>query len=197
MDYDGRSVSGECCLYDIDPELIRKSVRKLMQQVAQVEREKEEFKVQLQAARKELDDAANQQTRSENKMSKLQQMLRNANEEKANLESKLAQKQLALHGVEDALKLKTDELNALIDKYKSLELQFSSVSEQKSQIEVRHVFLLTFYDFSRPKLRTFVLGTPMLRFTFLHTLSRYLKFICLNMDSYMAIIGSIGKVETE
>lgn len=107
-----------------------------MQQVAQVEREKEEYKVQLQSARKELDDAANQQTRSENKMSKLQQMLRNANEEKANLESKLGQKQLALQGVEDALKLKSDELGALIDKHKSIELQFAGVSEQKSQTEV-------------------------------------------------------------
>lgn len=118
-----------------------------MQQVAQVEREKEEYKVQLQAARKELDDAASQQTRSENKLSKLQQMLRNANEEKANLESKLAQKQLALHGVEDALKLKTDELNALIDKYKSLELQFSSMSEQKSQIEVRYILIFHYFFF--------------------------------------------------
>lgn len=136
MDYDGRSVSGECCLYDIDPELIRKSVRKLMQQVAQVEREKEEYKVQLQTARKELDEAANQHTRCENKISKLQQMLRNANEEKSNLESKLAQKHLALQGVDDALKLKSNELNTLTDKYKSLELQFSSMSEQKSQTEV-------------------------------------------------------------
>lgn len=136
IDYDGRSVSGECCLYDIDPELIRKSVRKLMQQVAQVEREKEEYKVQLQAARKELDDAANQQTRTENKMSKLQQVLRNANEEKASLESKLTQKQLALQSVEDALKIRSDELNLLSDKYKSLELQYSSLAEQKSQTEV-------------------------------------------------------------
>lgn len=107
-----------------------------MQQVAQVEREKEEFKVQLQTAKKELDDAANQQSRYENKISKLQQVLRNGNEEKANLESKLTQKQLALQSVEDALKQKSDELNILMDKFKSLELQLSSISEQKSQTEV-------------------------------------------------------------
>lgn len=150
MDYDGRSVSGECCLYDIDPELIRKSVRKLMQQVAQVEREKEEYKVQLQSARKELDDAANHQHRSENKISKLQQVLRNANEEKASLESKLTQKQLALQSVEDALKIKSDELNHLSDKFKSLELQYSSLSEQKSQTDVsviRVEFVLFFHIF--------------------------------------------------
>lgn len=121
-----------------------------MQQVAQVEREKEEYKVQLQAARKELDDAANHQTRTENKMSKLQQVLRNANEEKASLESKLTQKQLALQSVEDALKIRSDELNLLSDKYKSLELQYSSLAEQKSQTDVsgylRYFDLLSFLN---------------------------------------------------
>lgn len=136
-------------MYDIDPELIRKSVRKLMQQVAQVEREKEEYKVQLQTARKELDDAANQQTRCENKVSKLQQIIRNANEEKANLESKLTQKQLAIQSVEDALKQKTDELNALIDKYKSLELQLSSMSEQKSQTEVSEIRTFSIFEIEK------------------------------------------------
>lgn len=134
MEYDGRS--GECCLFDIDPEMIRKSVRKLMLEVGKVEREKEEYKVQLQAARKELEEAANQQTRCENKMAKLQQALRHANEEKANLEAKLTQKHLALQSVDDALKLKSDELNTLSDKHKSLELHLSSVSEQKAQTEV-------------------------------------------------------------
>lgn len=136
VDYDGRSVSGDCCLVDIDPEMIRKSVRKLMQQVGQVEREKEEYKVQLQAAKKQLEEAANQQHRCENKMSKLQQILRTANEEKGNLEAKLVQKQLALQSVEDALKLKSDDFNLLTDKYKSLESQFACVSEQRCQSEV-------------------------------------------------------------
>lgn len=138
IDYDGRSVGGDCCLVDIDPEMIRKSVRKLMQQVGQVEREKEEYKAQLQTAKKQLDEAAQQQNRSDNKMSKLQQMLRSANEDKANLESKLVQKQLALQGVEDALKLKTDDLNLLTDKFKNLESQLCSVSEQRNQCEVRN-----------------------------------------------------------
>lgn len=124
---------------DIDPENIRKSVRKLMQQVAQVEREKDDYKVQLQAAKKQLEEAATQQTRCENKMSKLQQMLRAANEDKANLEAKLVQKQLCLQSVEDALKLKSDDLSMLTDKYKSLESQFESVSQQRSQSEVSRI----------------------------------------------------------
>lgn len=170
IDYDGRSATGECCLYDIDPELIRKSVRKLMQQVAQVEREKEENKVQLQAARKELEDAANQQTRSDNKISKLQQILRNANEEKANLESKLTQKQLALQSVEDALKLKSDEYNNLIDKYKSLELQHSSLLEQKSQTEVSNISLL---------------------------LAILFYFVYFHIGLVFVELGSLGKIQTE
>lgn len=142
IDYDGRSVGGDCCLVDIDPEMIRKSVRKLMQQVGQVEREKEEYKVQLQSAKKQLDEAAHQQSRSDNKMSKVQQMLRAANEDKANLEAKLVQKQLSLQGLEDALKLKTDDLNLLTDKFKNLESQLCSVSEQRSQCEVRNYCLI-------------------------------------------------------
>lgn len=152
IDYDGRSASGECCLYDIDPELIRKSVRKLMQQVAQVEREKEEYKAQSQATKKELDDALNHQTRCENKISKLQQSLRNANEERANLESKLTQKQLTLQSVEDALKQKGDELSTLIDKYKNLEMQFAGVSDQKSQIEVSDALNIIEYKIRLKKL---------------------------------------------
>lgn len=136
IDYDGRSVSGECCLYDIDPEMIRKSVRKLMQQIGQVEREKDEYKMQLQSTKKELEDATNQQIRYEHKMAKLQQTLRGVNEEKANLDAKLNQKQMTLQSVEEALKVKTDDLSGLTDKYKNLDLQYSSLSEQKMQIEV-------------------------------------------------------------
>lgn len=137
IDYDGRSVGGDCCLVDIDPEMIRKSVRKLMQQVGQVEREKEEYKVQLQTTKKQLDEAAQQQNRCDNKISKLQQILRVANEDKTNLEAKLVQKQLALQGIADALKLKSDDLNLLTDKFKNLETQHCSVSEQRGQLEVR------------------------------------------------------------
>lgn len=134
-DYD-RSCPGECSLVDIDPELVRKSVRTLMQQVAQVERDKDDFKAQLCAAKKQLEDAANQHTKSENKISKLQQLLRNEKEEKASLEAKISQKQMALNGVEEALKLKSDDFNMLKEKYKSLESQLHSVSAQRAQSEV-------------------------------------------------------------
>lgn len=116
--------------------MIRKSVRKLMQQIGQVEREKEEYKAQLLGARKQLEEAANLQNRCESKLSRLQKTLRSADEEKANLEAKLGQKQMAVQSLEDAFKLKTDDLNLLTDKYKSLESQLHSVFEQKNQLEV-------------------------------------------------------------
>lgn len=127
-------------MVDVDPELVRKSVRTLMQQVAQVEREKDEFKTQLCAAKKQLDDASNQQTKSDNKLAKLQQALRSANDDKANLEAKLVQKQLSLAGIEEALKLKSDDFNMLKEKYKSLEAQLSSVTDQRGQSEVSITF---------------------------------------------------------
>lgn len=118
-----------------------------MQQIGHVEREKDEYKMQLQATKKELEDATNQQIRYEHKMAKLQQTLRTANEEKANLDAKLNQKQMTLQSVEEALKLKSDDLNALAEKYKSLDLQYSSISEQKMQIEVgfQHSFHCSYY----------------------------------------------------
>jgi rootletin len=38
--HDNRSVSGENLIVDVDPELVRKGVRTLMHQVAQIERER-------------------------------------------------------------------------------------------------------------------------------------------------------------
>lgn len=116
--------------------MIRKSVRKLMQQIGQIEREKEDYKIQLQATKKQLDEAGTQQHRTENKISKLQQHLRTANEEKANLEAKLVQKQMALQSIEEALKVKNDDLNLLTDKFKSLELQLNSMAGERNQLEV-------------------------------------------------------------
>lgn len=128
-----------------------------MQQVAHVEREKEDFRTQLSAAKKQLEEASNLQTKTENKLSKLQQQLRAANEEKANLEAKLVQKQMALSGVEDALKIKSDDFNMLKEKYKSLESQLNSVSDQRAQCEVSY-FTKIYVDFF-PNLKTPFTGT--------------------------------------
>lgn len=136
-DYDNRSCHSDMPIIDVDPELVRKGVRTLMQQVAQIEREKDDFKTQLGTAKKQLQEAADTQSKGENKLGKFQQMLRGIQEEKANLEAKLSQKGSALLAVEENLKQKTDELNMLRDKAKNLELSLSSNTEERAQCEDR------------------------------------------------------------
>lgn len=76
-------------------------------------------------------------TRSENKISKLQQTLRSVQDEKANIESKLTQKSSNLQNVEEILRQKSEELNHLREKVVSLELQLGSGAEERGQCEVK------------------------------------------------------------
>ena len=116
--------------------MVRKGVRTLMQQVAQIEREKDDYKAQLCTAKKQLQENAEQHNRSENKISKLQQTLRSVQEDKANTEAKLTQKESTLANTEDALKQKIAEASNLRDKVTSLELQLGTGSEERGQCEV-------------------------------------------------------------
>lgn len=136
-DFDNRSCASEMPLIDVDPDLVRKGVRQLMQQVAQIEREKDDFKAQLTTAKKQLQEAADNHAKGESKLTKLQQVLRAINEDKANAESKLSQKGSALSSVEENLKQRTDELNMLREKTKNLELNLSSNTEERGQCEER------------------------------------------------------------
>jgi len=124
-------------IIDVDPEMVRKGVRSLMQQVAQIEREKDDFKSQLTTAKKQYQEITDLQTRSDNKISKLQQVLRSCQEEKTNLESKLSQKINAYQTVDETLKQKTDELNSLREKYAALELALGTGAEERGQCEVK------------------------------------------------------------
>lgn len=116
--------------------MVRKGVRTLMQQVAQIEREKDDYKAQLCTAKKQLQESGEQHGRSENKISKLQQTLRAVQEDKANLEAKIQQKDSMLGNVDEALKQKTLEANGLREKVTSLELQLGSGTEERGQCEV-------------------------------------------------------------
>ncbi|XP_017465637.1 PREDICTED: rootletin isoform X1 [Rhagoletis zephyria] len=137
-DYDARSTS-QCpdvpC--DLDPDLVRKGVRNLMHQVAQIEREKDDMKVQLSAAKKQLQDAAEQQLRCDGKVSKLQQMLRHLQEEKGNLDTERSMKISALNALEEKFKQKCDECQQMREKINQLEMQLASCNEENSQIEDR------------------------------------------------------------
>lgn len=146
QDYDRGSVASDgCVVLDVDPEMVRKGVRTLMQQVAQIERERDDFKAQLCTAKKQLHEGSEQHSRSENKISKLQQTLRAAQEEKANTEAKLAQKESALGHIEDQLQVKTSESNALRECVNSLELQLGTTNEERAQCEVSVHSQLHFY----------------------------------------------------
>lgn len=89
------------------------------------------------SAKKQIHESGEINCRNENKICKLQQSLRTVQEEKANVESKLTQKSNVLASVEEALKLKTDELNLLREKNASLELSLNSTNEEKAQCEER------------------------------------------------------------
>ncbi|XP_062702391.1 rootletin isoform X2 [Aedes albopictus] len=132
-----RSLSGDNAIIDVDPEMVRKGVRTLMQQVAQIERERDDFKVQLCTAKKQLQEGGDNQMRLEGKICKLQQHNRAIHEDKTNLESKLAQKTTALQTTEETLRQKSDDLNITREKAAHLEQSLSSTSEEKNQLEER------------------------------------------------------------
>ncbi|XP_039495545.1 rootletin isoform X1 [Drosophila santomea] len=137
-DYDNRSTS-QCPdgPIDVDPDLVRKGVRNLMHQVAQLEREKDDYKSQLGAAKKQLQDAAEQQLRCDAKLGKLQAMLRNLQEEKSNLETDRKMKISAIQALEEKLKHRNDECQMLRERLAQTEMQLAATSEENGQNEER------------------------------------------------------------
>ncbi|KAH8291988.1 hypothetical protein KR054_002938 [Drosophila jambulina] len=137
-DYDARSTS-QCPdgPIDVDPDLVRKGVRNLMHQVAQLEREKDDYKSQLGAAKKQLQDAAEQQVKCDAKLGKLQAMLRNLQEEKSNLETDRKMKISAIQALEEKLKHRNDELMMLQERLAQTEMQLAATSEENAQNEER------------------------------------------------------------
>ncbi|XP_055529661.1 rootletin isoform X2 [Wyeomyia smithii] len=135
--HETRSLSGDNAIIDVDPEMVRKGVRTLMQQVAQIERERDDFKVQLCSSKKQLQESCDNQMRLEGKICKLQQHNRAVNEDKTNLEAKLAQKISSLHSTEETLRQKNDELNVTREKGIHLEQSLASLTEEKGQLEER------------------------------------------------------------
>ncbi|XP_030369241.1 rootletin [Scaptodrosophila lebanonensis] len=137
-DYDTRSTS-QCpdAPIDVDPDLVRKGVRNLMHQVAQIEREKDDYKSQLCAAKKQLQDAAEQQLRCDTKVGKLQMLLRNLQEEKSNLETERKMKISELNALEEKFKHRSDECQMLRERLAQTEMQLGATSEENSQNEDR------------------------------------------------------------
>lgn len=80
----------------VDPDVVKKGVRNLMQQVAQVEREKDDYKSQLSNMSKQLEEIGDIHKQTDNKLNTTIQILRKLQDEKIELESKLGQKQSIL-----------------------------------------------------------------------------------------------------
>jgi rootletin len=91
---------------DVDPEVVRKGVRNLMQQVAQIERERDDYKTQVATVKKQLHEAHESQSKGDSKLNKVLQSLRGLQDEKGSLEAKLSQKSVELQSQSAALKKK-------------------------------------------------------------------------------------------
>jgi rootletin len=120
---------------DVDPEVVRKGVRNLMQQVAQIERERDDYKTQVATVKKQLHEAHESQSKGDSKLNKVLQSLRGLQDEKGSLEAKLSQKSVELQSQSAALKKKTEENQQMRDKIVSLELSVSSGHEERLQCE--------------------------------------------------------------
>ncbi|CAH1181054.1 unnamed protein product [Phyllotreta striolata] len=120
---------------DIDPEIVRKGVRNLMQQVAQIERERDDYKLQVSTTKKQLNEAQEGLSKGDNKLAKIVQNVRALQEEKSGLEAKLGQKSVELQAQAQALEKKREENKQMREKIVSLELNLSNTNEQKSQCE--------------------------------------------------------------
>lgn len=80
----------------VDPEVVKKGVRNLMQQVAQVEREKDDYKSQIANMNRQIEEIGDIHKKTDNKLISTIQILRKLQGEKVELESKLGQKQSIL-----------------------------------------------------------------------------------------------------
>lgn len=131
----GGDSSGQ--LLDIDPEAVRKGVRTLMAQVAQIEREKDDYKAQLCTAKKQLHECTELTGRADNKISKLQQTLRALQEDRAGVAAQLAQAQTTLSGTEEQLHARTAELQALRERAAGLDVQLAATQQERAQSDER------------------------------------------------------------
>ncbi|KAJ2947625.1 hypothetical protein O0L34_g17426 [Tuta absoluta] len=122
-------------IIDVDPEMIKKGVRNLMHEVCQIERERDDFKSQMNMLKKQLKEASEQQGKGEGKLQSVTNNLRNIQEEKARLQSTVGQKEAMLNQLNEQVQSKTVEISSLRDKITALEAALSSTSEEKLQNE--------------------------------------------------------------
>ncbi|XP_060802374.1 rootletin [Amyelois transitella] len=120
---------------DVDPELFKKGMRNLMHDVCQIEREKDDYKSQLNALKKQLKEATEQQGKGEGKLQNVTSNLRSVQEERARLQTAVAQKDAQINALNESVQTKTVEISNLRDKITSIEATLSAVTEEKVQNE--------------------------------------------------------------
>ncbi|XP_034942532.1 rootletin isoform X2 [Chelonus insularis] len=122
-------------ILDVDPEIVRKGVRSLMQQVLQIERERDDYKNELNTIKKQLIEAQECQNKLESKMNHVNVTLRALQDEKASLETQLSQKQNSHQSLHETLNQKNQEIEHLKEKVTTLEHVISNESDNKIQYE--------------------------------------------------------------
>ncbi|KAL0100440.1 hypothetical protein PUN28_019642 [Cardiocondyla obscurior] len=122
-------------ILDVDPEAVRKGVRLLMQQVAQIERERDDHKTELYSLKKQLKESQENQSNTDVKVNNLLANIRTLQEEKKSIEVKLSQTQTSYQAQLEVLQQKTGECEQLNEKLTTLEIKMSTESEEKSQYE--------------------------------------------------------------
>ncbi|XP_076662657.1 ciliary rootlet coiled-coil, rootletin isoform X2 [Andrena cerasifolii] len=122
-------------ILDVDPEVVRKGVRSLMQQVAQIERERDDYKTESCNLKKQLAETQETQSKTDAQINNLLTNIRILQDEKNSLEVKLSQKQSGYEMQLNALQQKTEECEQLREKVAGLELMIGNSSEEKAQCE--------------------------------------------------------------
>ncbi|XP_015432669.1 PREDICTED: LOW QUALITY PROTEIN: rootletin [Dufourea novaeangliae] len=122
-------------IFDVDPEAIRKGVRALMQQVAQIERERDDYKTELCNLKKQLTETQETQNKSDSQINTLLANIKHLQDEKNSLEVKLSQRQGSYEMQLNVLQQKTEECEHLREKVANLELTISNCTEEKIQYE--------------------------------------------------------------
>ncbi|KAI8420661.1 hypothetical protein MSG28_007900 [Choristoneura fumiferana] len=122
-------------IIDVDPELVKKGVRHLMHEVCQIERERDDYKSQMNVLKKQLKDASEQQGKGDTKLQSITTNLRSLQEEKGRMQNVIGQKDAQINGLNESVQSKTVEISNLRDRITSLEATLSSITEEKVQNE--------------------------------------------------------------
>ncbi|KAK2575631.1 hypothetical protein KPH14_011894 [Odynerus spinipes] len=120
---------------DVDPEAVRRGVRSLMQQVAQIERERDDYKTELCSVKSQLIEYQDNQSKVDEKINHLLANIRILQEEKNSLEARLSQRETSYQSQMNILQQKAEECDQLREKVISLEMIINTDTEEKNLYE--------------------------------------------------------------